>query len=144
MLAFVIAAFAGGGAPALAAAPSAPPNASLGSPQCRPGFTSLDRIIGVTATMRPLAGADQMEMRFQLLARLPGERFHLVHGGDLGRWLQEPPASGGAPVTAWVVKKQVLNLYAPAAYRLRVTFRWLSQSLVSASATRFSPVCLQS
>ena len=85
-----------------------------------------------------------MEMRFQLLERPAGQRFRPVHGGDLGRWLQEPPASGGAPVTAWIVKKPVFNLYAPADYRFRVTFRWLTQSVVTASATRLSALCQQS
>ena len=134
---------AAGAAPALAATRSEPANASLGPLVCQPATNPLSRMIEVTATMRPMPGAARMELRFVLLQRLPGYTFAPVHGGDLGRWLPEPPASGQGPVEAWVVKKPVVNLYAPAAYRFRVTFRWLGQSSVIAKTTRVSPICEQ-
>ena len=143
-LLLTVAAVASGAAPAGAARRGPAPSASLAGFVCRPAFSPRDRMIEVTATMRPAAGSDRMEMRFQLLERLPGAAFRVVHGGDLGRWLPEPPASGQTPVAAWVVRKPVLNLYAPASYRFRVTFRWLEQSVVVTSETRVSAVCAQS
>jgi hypothetical protein len=114
--------------------------ASLGSFVCQQAANPLSRVVGVTATMRPVAGTQRMAIRFQLLERLPGQLFHYVHGGDLGHWLHPDPSTLVAP---WAVKKPVVNLDAPATYRFRVTFRWIGPAGVIASATHLSQRCVQ-
>jgi len=125
-------------APASAAASaSQPPNPSLSAFRCHRAFNPLNRMISVTANVQPLPGTAQMELKFVLLERTPGQGFHRVHGGDLGRWRQLTLAS-------WAVKKPVLNLPAPATYRFRVSFLWLAGSgSVISSQTLLSPLCRQ-
>ncbi len=137
-LVFVVAlaTLAGGG---VAAADTAK-QASLGSFVCQQAANPLNRVVGVTATMRPVAGTQRMAIRFQLLERLPAELFHYVHGGDLGHWLHPDPPTLVAP---WAVNKPVVNLDAPATYRFRVTFRWFGQTGLIASTTRLSQRCIQ-
>jgi hypothetical protein len=142
-LLLTVAGVALGAAPTVAARGAEPPSASLGPLVCRPATSALSRMIEVTATMRPVPGTERMQLRFVLLERIPGYAFRPVRGGDLGRWLHEPPATGGGPVTAWIVKKPVVNLYAPADYRFRVSFRWIGTESVIATSARVSPVCEQ-
>jgi hypothetical protein len=114
--------------------------ASLGSFVCQEASNPLNRVVGVTATMRPVPGTQRMVMRFQLLRQLPGMAFHQVSGGDLGRWLHPDPSTLVAP---WAVNKPVVNLGAPASYRFRVSFRWIGATGVIATATRLSQRCDQ-
>jgi len=101
-------------------------------------------VIAVTATTRPLPGTQRMALRFQLLERLPGQWFHQVRGGDLGRWKHpNPPTFGQRPGDTWVVNKPVANLDAPAVYRFRVTFRWVAWSGAITRATRLSALCAE-
>ena len=136
-LGFVIAATA---TPAVAT----PTQASLGNFVCKQAHNPMGRMIEITATMRTIPGTESMALRFQLLQRLPGARFRKVYGGDLGRWRHpSPPTFGQQPGDTWIVKKPVANLYAPARYRFRVTFRWVSWSGVATTSTLLGPVCVE-
>jgi hypothetical protein len=109
--------------------------ASLSGFVCRRAHDSLNRVISVTATMRPVAGTDRMQLKFVLLQRLPGQWLHRVHGGDLGRWKVLSPRP-------WAISKPVVNLPAPAVYRFRVGFRWLAASgRVIVMQTLLGPAC---
>jgi hypothetical protein len=135
LAALVVVSLTGGG---IAAADTQ--QSSLSAFVCQQASNPLNRVVGVTATMSPVAGTQRMVMRFQLLERLPGQWFHQVHGGDLGHWLHPNPSTLLQP---WAVKKPVVNLDAPATYRFRVTFRWIGSAGVIASTTRLSQRCYQ-
>ena len=138
---FVIAAIA---APAASAGGSQPAQASLGGLVCKQAHSPLDRMIEISATMRPLPGTESMALRFALLQRLPGARFREVYGGDLGQWRHpSPPTFGQQPGDTWIVNKPVANLHAPARYRFRVTFRWVSWAGAVTSSTQLSPLCVE-
>ncbi len=52
------------------------------------------------------------------------------------------PTLGQNPADVWMLKQNVVNLAAPAAYRFRVWFRWTGGGgRVLARAMRVSPVC---
>ncbi len=122
------------------------PRAQLRSFICERALEPASRAISVTAVMRPLSGTVGMELRFDLLARANGaSSFNQVHGGDLGVWKSPPNATlGRRPGDVWILNKQVVDLAAPAAYRLRVQFRWIGpHHRVIGTAQRRTPVCLQ-
>ena len=121
----------------VAAGASHPARASLRGFVCRPAPNQLNRLIEVTAVMRPVPGTTRMELRFVLLQQRPGHGFRGVYGGDLGQWRQ----LSELPTNAWVLHKPVVNLPAPAVYRFQVTFRWLGSSGVIGTQTRLSPLC---
>src|SRR5437763_9793932 len=115
--------------PAGATPPPPPPRSALAGFSCHRSSDSLNRWIGVTAVMRPVAQTRHMAMKFQLLRKRPqSNRFVDVSGGDLGTWIHptHPPTLGQRPGDHWTVQKQVVNLEAPAIYRVRVSFRWPS------------------
>jgi hypothetical protein len=134
-------------APALAAPATTPsPRAALEGFVCQRASASLDRAIEVTAVMRPVTGTQRMEMKFVLLRRSAfAGPFRAVQGGDLGRWRQPNPATlGQRPSDVWKLKKLVVNLAAPSAYRFRVSFRWLGTAGTRLGrAVLFSPLCYQ-
>jgi hypothetical protein len=125
-----IAAAAAVAAPALAgAATPVPPRVQLKGFACQRNSTSFSRYIEVAAVMRPVSGTKHMQMKFQLLLKAPRHhRFVDVSGGNLGKWIHptnRTPPLGERPGDVWTVVKQVVNLSAPATYRLKVTFQWL-------------------
>ena len=123
--------FLGAAAPAAAAVMTAPaPRTSLENLVCQRAANPLDRAIGVTAVMHSMTGTKRMQMKFILLRRqAPGSPPTAVHGGDLGHWLNPKPATlGQRPSDVWKLKKLVVNLVAPSAYRFRVWFRWMDAS----------------
>jgi hypothetical protein len=133
-------------APAAAVAPTTPPRASLQGLVCQRDTNPLDRVIAVTAVMRPVSGTQRMEMRFVLQRRAAGtDSFTPVHGGDLGRWLApKSPTLGQRPTDVWRLRKLVANLMGPATYRFRVTFRWSSSpGVVLERTTLLSDACSQ-
>ena len=133
----LIAGFAGAAVPAGIADGAGLPRFALSQFVCETASDPLSRVVSVTSTMRPIAGTQSMRLRFVLLERAPGQVFRPVKGGDLGRWRQ-------APSETWVVTKLVANLSAPAAYRFRVSFLWLSRSgLVLGRQTLLGPTCRQ-
>ena len=69
-----------------------------------------------------------------------------VSGGDLGTWIHptHPPTLGQRPGDHWTVQKQVVNLEAPAIYRVRVSFRWLgSGQRILKTSVRLGRLCNQ-
>jgi hypothetical protein len=134
-------------APAGASAP--PPRAALQGFACHRSADSLNRWIEVTAVMRPVSGTQRMEMKFQLLRKGPHSRaFTDVSGSgtDLGKWLHptNPPTLGSRPGDRWSVRKPVVYLSAPAAYRFRVSFRWLgAHGSALQTVAQLSRVCEQ-
>jgi hypothetical protein len=110
------------------AATPTPPRTELQHFACHRASNSLNRWVEVTAVMRPVSGTKHMQMKFQLLRRAPHHHgFVDVSSGDLGRWIHptNPPTLGERPGDQWSVRKLVVNLSAPATYRLKVTFEWL-------------------
>ena len=134
------------GAAVLGAAPAAAeaPRAELSNFFCQTAWSPLNRQISVTAVMRPEPGTERMELRFELLRRLPGyRRFEPVRGGDLGKWIHpNDPTLGQRTADVWKLQKQVAELYAPAVYRFRVTFRWIFAA-VSQDSVLLSSRCAQ-
>jgi hypothetical protein len=138
VLALVVSAvgFAGAAVPAAANGRQLP-SASLSGFVCHPALNPLNRVIAVTAMMRPMPSTVRMKLRFELLQRVPGQPFREVFGGDLGRWRQ-------LSLVPWAVKKPVANLAAPAVYRFRVSFLWLGRAgSVIGNETLRSPTCRQ-
>jgi hypothetical protein len=133
----------GGGTAAAVSAAS--PHARLTRSTCHRALQPRDRMVAITAVMRPVPGTHRMHLRFELLRRWPGGAFAEVSGGDLGRWKSPPDATlGQHPDDVWRLRKLVLNLAAPATYRFRVTFRWSgAHGRTLSEAIRLSRTCYQ-
>jgi hypothetical protein len=98
------------------------PSASATLEQCVAALAENERAATFAGEMTAIAGSARMEMRIDLLERLPGQaRFHTVNAPGLGLWRASAP---GVKVFRYV--KQVVNLAAPASYRGAVRFRWLN------------------
>ena len=128
-----------------AAGASQPPRASLEDFVCTPAPNQLNRVIEVSAVMRPMRGTRRMELKFVLQRRKARrKRFSSVRGSGLGDWLRpSDPTLGQLPTDVWVLNKPVVNLAGPAVYRFQVTFRWLGGRGVLGQQTRLSPPCTQ-
>jgi hypothetical protein len=98
------------------------PAASATLEQCVAALDEIERSATFVGEMSAIAGSTRMEMRIDLLERLPAQTsFHIVSAPGLGIW------RGSAPgVKTFKYLKQVTNLTAPASYRGTVRFRWLS------------------
>jgi hypothetical protein len=114
------------GASAVAAAATEPPRAALKDPTCTQASDSLDRVVAITAVMRPQTGTERMEVQFSMLEMPQGQHTYTqVTGGDLGKWITPPnPTLGQRPGDVWREQKLVQNLAAPVVYRFHVGFRW--------------------
>lgn len=125
LLICLIGATAAGGAAAVAGA-AAPPPAALESPICTQASDPLDRVVAITAVMRPRSGTERMELRFELLKEPRGRHsYSEVSGGDLGKWISpQNPTLGQRANDVWTLRKLVVNLAAPVVYRFHVGFRW--------------------
>jgi CARDB len=113
---------------------------------CQRALDPPARALAVTAVMRPLQGTSRMALRFQLLSKSKtGGSYSALTGGDLGTWISPAnPTLGQRVGDVWILKKQVAELSAPAAYRFRVSFRWTgAHGHVLGSAVRDSPTCVQ-
>lgn len=143
-LTLAVASLLGVSLPAAAGA-SQPPRAALEDFVCTPARNQLNRVIEITAVMRPVRGTQRMELRFVLQRRWYGRiRFSPVHGRGLGSWLTpQRPTLGQIPSDVWVFNKPVVNLAGPAVYRFQVTFRWLGRRGVVGNQTLLSPPCTQ-
>lgn len=123
-----------------APAGAAAPRAQLRGFVCQRALEPASRAIAVTSVMRPVRHTQAMAVRFELLTRVKGASgFTTVTGSDLGRWVSPADRTlGRRPGDVWKLIKPVVDLPAPAAYRLRVSFRWtgahrrvLAQSVMS-------------
>ncbi len=131
-----------------AAAPGAQPasKAQLRHSICQRALDPASRAISVQAVMRPVTGTVRLQLRFELLARQRGSSsLRVISGGDLGSWISpQNPTLGARAGDVWIFEKQVADLAAPAAYRFRVSFRWIgAHRRVIAATTRFAPKCAQ-
>jgi len=91
--------------------------------------------------MRAIPGAVRLRMRFVLQARTPEDPvWTRVDAPGFGRNFTSAPGVG-----RYVYAKRVVDLPAPADYRVRVRFRWLNAlGRVIARETRTSRACRQS
>jgi hypothetical protein len=123
---FAAAALFAGGVATAGASTVQPPRASLQYPICQTASNSLDRLVAVTAVMRPITGTAHMQLQFELFEKPRGTyTYSEVMGGDLGRWVSPGnPTLGQRPDDVWKRQKQVVNLAGPALYRFHVGFRW--------------------
>jgi CARDB protein len=107
---------------------------------CRGGLDPLGRSLTVDSVMRSLRAGDRMHMRFELYQRAPGMRgFRRLTGPGLGTWNAATPG-----VQRFRFRKPIENLPAPAAYYVRVRYRWKDEAgQVFAAAARSTPLCRQ-
>lgn len=125
------------------------PRAQLIGLACQRALDPPARALNVTAVMRPLAGTQHLQMRVELLSRIPGAGSYaavpIAAGSKLGSWLAPPNQTlGRRPGDSWTVSFPVLNLAAPASYRYRAEFRWIgARGAVLATAVRQSAPCYQ-
>jgi hypothetical protein len=100
----------------------AKPSASATLEQCVTAVNQTERSATFAGEMTAIAGSARMEMRIDVLERMPEEiRFHAVSAPGLGVW-----RSSSQGVRVYKYLKQVTNLSAPAFYRGAVRFRWLN------------------
>ncbi len=133
---------------ASAAAPP-PPRASLTGFVCQTAVDPATRGIAVTAVMRPVPSTQRMQVKFDLT--VTGRRarpFRLAKekkNSSFGKWVSPGNSTlGQLPADVWKPVGQAANLFAPAYYRLRVSFRWLGAGDGKlAQAVRTSPTCFQ-
>jgi len=100
----------------------AKPNASATLEQCVTAVAQAERSATFGGEMTAIAGSTRMEMRIDVLERMPGElRFRAISAPGLGVWRTAAPG-----VKVYKYLKQVTNLSSPAFYRAEVRFRWLN------------------
>jgi hypothetical protein len=131
---------------ASSAVSASPPRTQLRSLQCVTALDPPSRAISITAVMRPVSGTSKMQLRFQLYSRPNSSRpYTRVHGGDLNTWVTpNNPTLGQRSADVWTLIKQVVDLKAPATYRLRAIFRWIGDhNKVLGTTVRTSPSCYQ-
>jgi hypothetical protein len=122
------------------------PVAKLRGFSCQRSLNPVGRGIAVSAVMRPLKGTRRMTLRFDLFTRTKANSaWAAVPGGDLGSWLTpRNPTLGERPGDVWILNKSVNELAAPAAYRFRVSFRWIgTHGRTLGTAVRTSATCSQ-
>lgn len=89
--------------------------------ECLTAEDQEERSATFAGEMNATAGTAKMEMRIDVLERMPGEMgYHAVTAPGLGVWRSSAPG-----VKVYRYLKQVTNLAAPAFYRAAVRFRWL-------------------
>jgi hypothetical protein len=107
------------------AASDAPAGARLLACHRAPSLAA--RSVTVGTWMRPLANGGRMAVKLDLWQRTPGASWTLrsdVPG--LGTWMTpSDPLLGTRPGDVYKYRQAIGRLAAPAAYRFRVTFRWL-------------------
>jgi hypothetical protein len=96
--------------------------ASASLAQCVGAQQQAERAVTFAGEMTAVTGTARMEIRIEVLERLPDEAtFHVVLAPGLGVWRAADPG-----VKVFKYLKQVTNLAAPAFYRASVRFRWLN------------------
>lgn len=124
----------------------APDRAKFRANVCQKARDPGQRMISVTAVMRPVSGTRQLQLKFVLLSQATGApAFTVVQGGDLGTWITPgDPTLGRRAHDVWVLKHPVADLPAPATYRFQVSFRWIgAHRRVLGTVVRSGPRCFQ-
>jgi hypothetical protein len=100
----------------------AKPTAVATLEQCVTAANQTERSATFSGEMALVPGAVKLEMKIDLLERLPRETvFRAVTSPGLGAWRIASPG-----VKSYKYLKEVTNLSAPASYRASVRFRWLN------------------
>jgi hypothetical protein len=123
-----------------------PAKAKLKGFVCQKALDPGQRTISLTAVMRPVAGTQAMQLRFDLLTKSAASpTFTPVRGGDLGTWISpSEPTLGRRAHDVWVLNHPVADLPAPALYRFQVGFRWIgAHRRVLATVVRNGVKCPQ-
>jgi hypothetical protein len=90
--------------------------------QCTTSTEQAERSATFAGEMTTIPGTAKMEMRIDVLERMPHEtEFHVVTAPGLGVWRTAAPG-----VKAYRYLRQVTNLSAPASYRAAIRFRWVN------------------
>ncbi len=90
--------------------------------QCVTSPNPAERSVTFAGEMAAIPGAVKLEMRIEVLERLPREiAFHGVSSPGLGIWRTAAPG-----VKNYRDLSEITNLAAPASYRAAVRFRWLN------------------
>ncbi len=120
--------------------PSTKPPMSATLEECLTSSSQAERSATFAGEMASIPGAAKLEMRIEVLERLPRELiFHTVSAPGLGVWRTAAPG-----VKTYRYLKEVTNLAAPAAYRAAVRFRWLNaKGKLIRSAELRTERCLQ-
>jgi hypothetical protein len=122
------------------------PRSQLSNFSCHTALDPLDRSVSAKVVMRPLAGTQKLQLKFDLLVSHDGTRTRAaVHVGNLGTWLTpRNPTLGRLSGDVWKFQKSVVELDAPASYQFKVSFRWLgAHGSVLATAVRYTRSCRQ-
>jgi CARDB len=104
------------------------------------GVDTADRAAVFEGQMRTVRGAARMQMRFTLQVRTPDSaRWSAIAAPGFDTWV-----SSATGTSRYVYTKRVEGLLAPASYRVRLRFRWLSaDDRTLATARRWSRACRQ-
>jgi hypothetical protein len=137
---FVAACLLTGVGPASAQTPQAPP-LSAALETCATSPLPAERVASFVGSMPAIAGAERMQMRFDLQRRQPDEKlWHSLLGvPGFGVWESALPGRAG-----FVFHKRVDGLQVPASYRAVVRFRWYrADGTVARRARKRTAVCSQ-
>ncbi|HEY1538130.1 MAG TPA: CARDB domain-containing protein [Solirubrobacteraceae bacterium] len=121
--------------------PATPVALSAAVETCETSPLPVGRVASFVGSMPATTGATQMQMRFDLQRRHPGERhWRIVRGAQgFGVWATADPGRAG-----FVFHKRVDSLPAPAAYRAVVRFRWnAADGTIVRRARRTTSACDQ-
>jgi hypothetical protein len=126
-----------------ALAPAAASAAPVGSARlvtCASALNPAERLATFEGRMRTVKGAAKLQMRFTLQSRGKDQlSWHALTAPGFGRWL-----SSDTGVGRYVYTKRVVELFAPASYRIQVRFRWLARDGHRVASDRStSPICHQ-
>lgn len=107
---------------------------------CHQSLEGLSRYLILAADMRRVAGAERMEVRFDLFARPARHRHYaVVQGPGLGSWYLSQRGK-----RRFRFRKRIENLSVDTYYRARVGFRWLAgDGHVLARSRRTTRTCHQ-
>jgi hypothetical protein len=124
----------------LSTATTPKPTAVATLEQCVTSADQSERSASFSGEMATIAGAVRLEMRIEVLERMPQELvFRAVSSPGLGVWRSAAPG-----VKSYKYLKEVTNLSAPASYRAAVRFRWLNaKGKVIRSAELRTTRCIQ-
>lgn len=144
-LALVVIAMVGAAPTGATGATGAAPRADLRGVVCHNALDPADRSMSVTAVMRPVAGTQKLQLKFDLWVAENGAPSTKTRARNLGVWFTpKNPTLGQLPGDVWNFKKYVVQLDAPAVYQFRVSFRWLgSDGQVLSTAQRSTKRCRQ-
>lgn len=136
----VVAGLLAGSGAAVAQTPQPPP-LSAALETCQTSALPAQRVASFVGSMPAMAGANRMQMRFDLQRRQPDEKlWHKLLGVQgFGVWETALPGRAG-----FVFHKRVDGLQVPASYRAVVRFRWYrADGTIARRARKRTVACSQ-